>query len=349
MIPSAGQNDDMVAALDSDGKAQWQRLRRQIEWANGFWLGFLFCQSPQVAATIRARVKNLLRFRARAFQVLVPTDPDELGSLLPVLFEPAMATPGLVWVEAVRGDAPEVLADQPGPWTAAWDKLLLLLNERRDALGRHLQGGLTMVAPIAIKPRARVAAPDVWSIRSVVMELPPPPVALPAGNGDGADLESDLRAACRRARHRRRGCSFGRSIHCSAKGEAATGERTGTGSRSRRCGRFSVRLCRGGTGVAVAGRGALTVTSLRHWSHVGEAIQLRCSSGWATPLRFRHCSANWRPAWRYPGALRQETGDLQVSDAAYAESLVNTQAVAADGRRDAADAGRYGSRPVSCG
>ena len=222
MLVSAGQSDDRVAALDSDGKAQWQRLRRQVEWATGFWLGFLFCQSPQVAATIRARVENLLRFRARAVQVLAPTDPDELGSLLQVLFEPAMATPGLVWVEAVRadwsengchralphtpfswssvsrsdhGDSPEVLADQPGPWTAAWDKLLLLLNERRDALGRHLQGGLTMVAPIAIKPRARVAAHDVWSIRSVVMELPPPPVALPAGNGDGADLESDLRAA----------------------------------------------------------------------------------------------------------------------------------------------------------
>ena len=218
-----------VSRLAPNAEAQWQRLRRQVERASGFWLGFLFCQSPQIAATIRVRIEHLLRFRARAVEVLVATSPDELGSLLQVLFEPAMAAQGLVWVEAVRadwsengghralphaafsrssvsrsdrGDSPAVLADQPGPWTAAWDKLLLLLNERRDALGRHLQGGLMMVAPVAVKPRARVAAPDLWSIRSVVMELPAQLETSPAGNGDGAGWAGDLR----RRPGRRGGC-----------------------------------------------------------------------------------------------------------------------------------------------
>ena len=55
-----------VSRLAPSDEVHWQRLRRQVEWANGFWLGFLFCQSPQVAATIRERVERLLRNRIQA-------------------------------------------------------------------------------------------------------------------------------------------------------------------------------------------------------------------------------------------------------------------------------------------
>ena len=140
--------------------------------------------------------------------------------------------------------------DQPGPWTAAWDKLLLLLNERRDALGRHLQGGFMMVAPVAIKPRARVAAPDVWSIRSIVMELSPP-VAPPAGNGDGADLARDLRAAADEPASPGR-MQFRQIDALLAKRRNGAGDRTGAGSRC--CAATGVGPPRrGGVGVAVQG------------------------------------------------------------------------------------------------
>ena len=99
---------------------------------------------------------------------------------------------GLVWVEAVRDDDSPGSLDEPGPWTAAWDQLLLLLNERRDALLRHLEGGLMMVAPTAVKPRARVAAPDLWSIRAVVIELPAQVVDPPVRHGDGTERARDL-------------------------------------------------------------------------------------------------------------------------------------------------------------
>ena len=194
MIESAAQVDDGIAALDRASEEQWQRLRRQVEWASAFWLGFVFCQSPQIAATFRARIEHLLRYRARSVHVLVPPSPNELGSLLQVLFEPAMTAKGLVWVEAIRADPLRSCADQPGPWTAAWDQLLLLLNERRDALSRHLQGGLMMVAPVAVKPRARVAAPDVWSIRSVVIEVPARVERSAADSGDEIEATDGLRS-----------------------------------------------------------------------------------------------------------------------------------------------------------
>ena len=42
-----------VGRLEPSAEEHWQRLRRQVEWADESWLGFLFCQSPHVAATNR--------------------------------------------------------------------------------------------------------------------------------------------------------------------------------------------------------------------------------------------------------------------------------------------------------
>src|SRR5439155_26283964 len=76
-------------------------------------------------------------------------------------------------IEAVHVDPPTGSGTAPGPWTAAWDDFLLRVNERRDALRRHLKGGLVLAAPPDIKARARDAAPDLWSVRSLVLEIQP--------------------------------------------------------------------------------------------------------------------------------------------------------------------------------
>ena len=269
------------------------------------------------AATFRARIEHLLRFRARSVHVLVPPSPSELGSLLPVLFEPAMTAKGLVWVEAIRADPLRSCADQPGPWTAAWDQLLLLLNERRDALSRHLQGGLMMVAPVAVKPRARVAAADVWSIRSVVIEVPARGERSAADSGDEIEATEGLRSPAGEPVSPAR-MQFREIDAFLARGETvqatALARKAVATQRAR-----SVRLCAEALEWLCRSRDADGDIAAA-LEHVGEAIQLRRSlvrsAGELSPL-LRELASSLALA----GKLRQDTGDLEGSDAAFQESL----------------------------
>jgi hypothetical protein len=62
-------------------------------------------------------------------------------------------------------------------------------NERRERIFRHLSGGLVFAAPPEIKPRVRNAAPDLWSLRSLVLELDPTPAR--RSSIDDLDTEFD--------------------------------------------------------------------------------------------------------------------------------------------------------------
>ncbi|MEM6796430.1 MAG: hypothetical protein AAF725_20835, partial [Acidobacteriota bacterium] len=60
------------------------------------------------------------------------------------------------------------------------------LNERRDRLIRSLRSGLMLAGPPEIKVLVRSAAPDLWSSRSLVIDLSPPAPSLPLlGQEDG--------------------------------------------------------------------------------------------------------------------------------------------------------------------
>ena len=67
-------------------------------------------------------------------------------------------------------DAPADLHGD-GPWEQAWDRALLTLNQARQPLRKQLGVGLIVAAPPRVKPRIREAAPDIWSIRSLVIDL----------------------------------------------------------------------------------------------------------------------------------------------------------------------------------
>ncbi len=155
--------------LGEAGEKQWARLRAQIELAESFWLGFVFSPSPRSVIVLRERVERLLRMQTQTLLLVRPSNPDELHSVLPMLLEsPDPVQAGCTWIEAVREDSPGAPEQ---PWTHAWDELFLRMNERRDALRARLPGGLVFAAPPGIKPRVRDAAPDLWSVRSLVIDL----------------------------------------------------------------------------------------------------------------------------------------------------------------------------------
>ena len=183
---------DADSFLDSQGEDVWQQLRRQFELANGFWLGFVFCPSPRTVAVLRRRTGQILKFRAQRLRTIRPSSPDDFGSFLPALFEPESAQAGCVWIESIHTSSPTRHARESGDWTLAWDSFLLRANERRDAMRRHLDGGLILAAPPEVKPRVRDAAPDLWSIRSLVLELRPSSIASSGGGKRDSHLPREI-------------------------------------------------------------------------------------------------------------------------------------------------------------
>ncbi len=171
--PAPVDGDDLGPA----GEAEWQRLHRQLELGDGFWLGFLFSPSPRSVAILRRRLENHLRHKAEKLRLLQVDRPEDLLPSLTKLFEPESAAAGCVWVEAIHVDS-KAADGEAGPWTQAWDQLFLRTNEKRDALRGFLKGGLVFVAPLGVKPRLREAAPDLWSVRSIVLELPAVPTPI---------------------------------------------------------------------------------------------------------------------------------------------------------------------------
>jgi tetratricopeptide (TPR) repeat protein len=158
------------AGLGPQGEAEWARLKRQIELAEGFWLGFLFASSPVMTGSLCRRAERLLRGQTRRLSQHAPSRPEELSEVLRALLAPEAGDAGCHWIEALHLES----AAQPErPWHQAWTKLIVLMNERRDALRRHLRGGLVLVAPPQMKPVFRQMASDFWSVRALVLELDP--------------------------------------------------------------------------------------------------------------------------------------------------------------------------------
>jgi len=113
--------------------------------------------------------------RGQTQRVLRPKTPQALREALTFLLAKPDKTTGCTWIEAVHIDVPTPPDTPPGPWTEAWDSLMLRANTRRDQILDNTPGGLIFVGVPERKPRIREAAPDLWSVRSLVMQ--PEPVA----------------------------------------------------------------------------------------------------------------------------------------------------------------------------
>ena len=169
MLVASRPAEENAKPIGPEGEREWQRLRRQFELASDPWLGFIFCPARGPVAALRQRTEFTLQYRARQLRRITPASPEELRNLTPRLFDLAKAD--CVWVEAIVVDGP--LPDgEVGSWVAAWDWLMRRLNERRDALRRQLGGALLFAVHPNWKPRVREAAPDFWSVRSLVLDVP---------------------------------------------------------------------------------------------------------------------------------------------------------------------------------
>jgi hypothetical protein len=168
--------------LGEKSEAAWRELKRHIESTEGFWVVFLFSPSAISADTLRQRVEAFLEEKntepkssSDLLKTHTPDTPDVLANLLATLLadRDEDASPPPVWIQALKTDTPHQTNDSK-PWRKAWETFLLRANERREVLRARFTNGLVMVAPDELKPLFREAAPDLWSVRTMVLELDEP-------------------------------------------------------------------------------------------------------------------------------------------------------------------------------
>ncbi len=165
-MPTRGAPRDRLTPA---AEAGWARFRRHLELSDGFWLAFVFTNSLGSARIFEERTKHVLRTHALRQEVIEPASPEELEPVASrVLALGDLDTLGCVWVTAVHADAP---GGTDGRWTEAWRRALLGLNQARQPLRNRLNAGLAIVVPAQLKPSVREAAPDLWSIRALVIDL----------------------------------------------------------------------------------------------------------------------------------------------------------------------------------
>lgn len=141
-------------------EAEWLRLQRQLDFAEGWWFGLVCSDEPDAIKTLRERATEMLRGRAKVVEIRIPATPDELVDTLRWL-DIDHGESDLLWVEGT---------DLAGAWREAWETFLLRGNERRERWRRLQNGGLLLAGPMSMKVLAREAAPDLWTVRSIVLE-----------------------------------------------------------------------------------------------------------------------------------------------------------------------------------
>lgn len=187
--------------------ALWDGMAPHLEWPDGFSLVLLFAGHPKPVGELRRRFERSLAERGKELMVLDPASAEEVQGLTPVLVRKPEERCGGAWVSLLRR------AGSPG-WETAMRELLYRLNERRFLMERDLAVPMVMVLPLEMRGKMYAIAPDLWTVRSFVGEMPE--VEVPVGSRVVDN----------------RGASIGQQIvvHGSAFGTVTFGDRSAAGS-----------------------------------------------------------------------------------------------------------------------
>lgn len=172
--------------------AEWRRVCSHFALNEGFALVVLLVPDRDGATLCRLTLGNRLRGTGQGILDVPLAGPSALRRLAPDLLALRPA-PGhaAVWVSAaVPGSADDFVA-----WHRAWRWGLATLNQNRNPLRRGVGCSLVIVGTPDLMPLFREAAPDLWSVRSLVAHILPDP-----RHAAGTALTLDQRPLTRKKR-----------------------------------------------------------------------------------------------------------------------------------------------------
>jgi tetratricopeptide (TPR) repeat protein len=154
--------------MTADEEEARDRLLFHLENQTGFWFALVLGDDPRPRARFREMTEAWCKEHGRAF-VLHEPRPEELVRLAMELSRGAR--PGIHWI---RADGVTGLAES---WNAGATQMFMAMNERREAYRQRFDGGILVEGRTALKRILREMAPDMFSIRSFIVELGDDPEA----------------------------------------------------------------------------------------------------------------------------------------------------------------------------
>jgi tetratricopeptide (TPR) repeat protein len=150
---------------------EWDLLLGHLEFSTGFSLVVILVPD-NTAAEVCARALESEQHSRGSISRAPTSSPDELQDLPTWLFETTHNDDDLIWISAVK---PEPLQADPehSRWITAWTRAAARLNERRNTLRNTHHHPLILVGAPWLKVVLRENAPDLWSVRDLVVEMRP--------------------------------------------------------------------------------------------------------------------------------------------------------------------------------
>ena len=143
-------------------EAIWAEIKLILDWHRDFSLFFVLGQNTLSSMALRQRLQDYLRAITRPLNWIHPDSPADIDQHLTELFA-RLGQP--VWLGLGEQDS-------RGKWDRARQQALGLLNRRRSTLETAMRGPLFIQLPEDFAAHIVTWAPDLWSIRQQVIELP---------------------------------------------------------------------------------------------------------------------------------------------------------------------------------
>lgn len=162
----------------------WQRLLRHVELSDAPQhrsSGYLILLVPDVtvAGACRKDLEAFLTQSSASLLVLPLETPDALAQVAVTLRHLQVPnSTGAVWVESVAGE----WEDQFKNWRDAWVKAAVGMNRSRDTLLREIPAPIVLAGAPWLADVLITHAPDLWSARSLVVNVAIP-AAIPFASG----------------------------------------------------------------------------------------------------------------------------------------------------------------------
>jgi tetratricopeptide (TPR) repeat protein len=153
-----------------EAQKRWNQFIRHLELREGFSFVVLLVPDSTAARLTENLCRQWLETKGLELVSKEYTDPAKLKqNLAPFLLEQIAVTPnlGAVWVSGVVAQSDP---DQPD-WSDAWRYAAARINERREQLTTRYAIPIVLVGAPWLQIALREAAPDWWSVRSLVVNL----------------------------------------------------------------------------------------------------------------------------------------------------------------------------------
>lgn len=157
------------AVLDSESKDEWLKLKRFLSFNRGFSFVVVIVQQNQLLNALADEIKSVL---STPTTLLRPERTADVEAIPFTLLSLAGIVRGAVCVEANLGHTND--DSERNRYTRSWREVFHRLNERRDVLRSQMGAPIFLIGTSWLKSELRDAAPDLWSIRSLVVELSSP-------------------------------------------------------------------------------------------------------------------------------------------------------------------------------